>query len=100
MHPQYPLPDIKHLIDRLHTKGALRFLDLEISGPTEICPGVTCEAAGEKAAIKKLLSNARFVLPVHDRPAKVEGSQIVGRLQDAVPGPLTQSLAPRNWFPA
>src|SRR6266542_2452044 len=22
MHPQYPLPDIKHLIDRLHTKGA------------------------------------------------------------------------------
>ena len=46
MHPQYPLPDIKHLIDRLHTKGALRFLDLEISGATEICPGVYCEAAG------------------------------------------------------
>ena len=46
MHPQYPLPDIKHLIDRLHTKGAMRFLDLEISGPTEICPGVYCEAAG------------------------------------------------------
>jgi hypothetical protein len=40
------------------------------------------------------------LLPVHDRPAKVEGSQIVGRLQDAVPGPLTQSLSPRNWFPA
>src|SRR5262245_65668244 len=46
IHPQYPLPDIKHLIDRLHTKGALRFLDLEISGATEICPGVYCEAAG------------------------------------------------------
>ena len=29
MHPQYPAPDIKHLIDRLHTKSALRFLDLE-----------------------------------------------------------------------
>ena len=40
MHPQYPAPDIKHLIDRLHTKGALRFLDLEISGPTELMPGV------------------------------------------------------------
>ena len=39
MHPQYPLPDIKHLIDRLHTKGALRFLDLEISGPIEMMPG-------------------------------------------------------------
>src|SRR3712207_8686611 len=46
MHPQYPAPDIKHLIDRLHTKGALRFLDLEISGPIEIFPGLTCEAAG------------------------------------------------------
>ena len=31
MHPQYPAVDIKHLIDRLHTKGALRFLDLEIN---------------------------------------------------------------------
>ena len=45
MHPQYPAPDIKHLIDRLHTKNALRFLDLELSGPIEICPGVYCEAA-------------------------------------------------------
>jgi glyoxylase-like metal-dependent hydrolase (beta-lactamase superfamily II) len=156
MHPQYPLPDIKHLIDRLHTKGALRFLDLEISGITEICPGVYCEAAGahtegsmnvhvhtaegiaticgdviydfhdqiiepfheigwmeprvtgnhgttkrqEKAAIKKLLSSARFLLPVHDRPARIEGGQVVGRLHDQVPGPITHSTAPRNWFPA
>jgi len=46
MHPQYPAVDIKHLIDRLHTKGALRFLDLEISGPTELMPGLICEAAG------------------------------------------------------
>ena len=45
MHPQYPAPDIKHLIDRLHTKSALRFLDLEISGPIELMPGVYCEAA-------------------------------------------------------
>jgi len=46
MHPQYPLPDIKHLIDRLHTKNALRFFDLEISGPIELIPGVRLEAAG------------------------------------------------------
>ena len=45
MHPQYPAPDIKHLIDRLHTKSALRFLDLEITGPVELMPGVYCEAA-------------------------------------------------------
>ena len=40
MHPQYPAVDSKHLIDRLRTKGALRFLDLEISGPTELMPGL------------------------------------------------------------
>ena len=46
MHPQYPAVDIKHLIDRLHTKGALRFLDLETTGPVELMPGVICEGAG------------------------------------------------------
>ena len=156
MHPQYPAPDIKHLIDRLHGKGALRFLDLEISGPVELMPGVYCEAAGahtegsmnvhvhtsegvaticgdviydindqivepfrqnndgepqttgnhgttkraEKAAIKKVLANARFILPVHDRPARVESGVVVARLQDSVPGPIVQTLPKRNWFPA
>ena len=33
------------MIDRLHAKSALRFLDLEISGPVELIPGVFCEAA-------------------------------------------------------
>ena len=155
MHPQYPAPDIKHLIDRLHTKSALRLLDLEISGPIELMPGVYCEYAGahtegsmnvhvhttegvaticgdviydfndqivepfrqlhdwepqttgnhamtkrdEKAQIKKLLSNARFLLPVHDRPAKIEGGAVVARLHDQVPGPTVQSVARRNWFP-
>jgi glyoxylase-like metal-dependent hydrolase (beta-lactamase superfamily II) len=45
MHPQYPAPDIKHLIDRLHTRNALRFLDLDVTGPIELIPGVYCEAA-------------------------------------------------------
>ena len=156
MHPQYPQPDIKHLIDRLHTKNALRFLDLEISGPIEIFPGVSCEMAGahtegsmnvhvdtaegraticgdviydihdqiiepfheishmeprvtgnhgvskrqEKAQIKKLLSNAKFLLPVHDKAAKIDAGQVVGRMGDTVPGPVVQSLPKRNWFPA
>jgi glyoxylase-like metal-dependent hydrolase (beta-lactamase superfamily II) len=156
MHPQYPAVDIKHLIDRLHTKGALRFLDLEISGPIELMPGVVCEAAGghtegsmnvivkttegvaticgdviydfndqlvepfreigdmeprvtgnhgttkrqEKAAIKKVMAASQFALPVHDRPALIEGGQVVGRLLDAVPGPIVQSLPRRQWFPA
>jgi glyoxylase-like metal-dependent hydrolase (beta-lactamase superfamily II) len=46
MGEQYPAEYIKHLIDRLHTPGALRLLDLELSGPEEIIPGVWCEAAG------------------------------------------------------
>ena len=39
MHPQYPAPDIKHLVDRLHTKDALRLEDLELTGPIELFPG-------------------------------------------------------------
>ena len=45
MHPQYPKPDIQHLIERLHTRHALRLDDLELSGPVENMPGVTLEAA-------------------------------------------------------
>jgi len=45
MYPQYPAPDIKHLIDRLHTRHALGLLDLDVSGPVELMPGVVCEAA-------------------------------------------------------
>ncbi|HXE24826.1 MAG TPA: N-acyl homoserine lactonase family protein, partial [Roseiarcus sp.] len=54
----------------------------------------------EKAAIKKVLANARFVLPVHDRPARVESGAVVGRMQDSVPGPIVQTLPKRSWFPA
>ena len=45
-HPQYPAPDIKHLIDRLHTKSALRLLDLEITGLVELIPGVYLRGGG------------------------------------------------------
>jgi glyoxylase-like metal-dependent hydrolase (beta-lactamase superfamily II) len=46
MGAQYPPEYVKHHIDRLHTPGALRLLDLELSGPDEIYPGIVCEAAG------------------------------------------------------
>lgn len=156
MHPQYPKPDIQHLVERLHTPRALRFEDLELSGPVELIPGVTLEAANahtegsmnvhvetaegraticgdviydvqdqivepfrqihdhepqvtgnhanskraEKAAIKKLLNSSRFLLMVHDKPARVERGQVTGRLDMAVPGPLSQTVARRDWFPA
>ena len=156
MYPQYPKPDIKHLVDRIYEPEAIRFLDLEISGAEEIIPGVWCEAAGahtegsmnvivetadglaclcgdviydfndqivnhvrvnnymepqvtgnhsgskraEKGAIKKLLNNYRYLLPVHDRGAVIERGQVVGRLGMQCPGPVTESLPARNWFPA
>ena len=46
MGAQYPPEYVKHHIDRLHMPGALRLLDLELSGPDEIYPGIACEAAG------------------------------------------------------
>ena len=157
MHPQYPKPDIQHLVERLHTPGALRFEDTELTGEVELIPGVTLDWAGahtegsmnihvetaegraticgdviydindqivrpymeinageprvtgnhsttkrqEKAAIKKLLhGGSTFLLPVHDKPAKVERGQIAGRLGMEVPGPITESVPQRQWFPA
>jgi glyoxylase-like metal-dependent hydrolase (beta-lactamase superfamily II) len=46
MGAQYPPEYVKHHIDRLHTPGALRLLDLELSGPDELYEGIVCEAAG------------------------------------------------------
>ena len=156
MYPQYPKPDIMHLVERIYEPEAIRFLDLEITQAEEIIPGVWCEPAhahtegsmnvvvetdeglacicgdviydfndqvvnhvhtnnwmeprvtgnhagskrGEKAAIKKLLNNYRFLLPIHDRPARIEHAQVVSRLGMTVPGPTVESLPSRQWFPA
>ncbi len=142
---QYPPEYVKHHIDRLHTPGAMRLLDLEDSGPEEIFPGIVCESAGghtegsmnvlvetaegtacicgdviydiqhqivepiyqvldyepqptgnhseskrrEKAAIKKALNSGRFVIPIHDYPARVERGRVLARLGQSVPGPET-----------
>lgn len=44
--PSYPPEDIKHLIDRLHTRGALWLLDLEATGGEPILTGLRCLPAG------------------------------------------------------
>ena len=156
MYPQYPKPDIKHLVDRIYEPEAMRFLDLEITQAEEIIPGVWCEPAGahtegsmnvvvetadglacicgdviydfndqvvnhvmtnnymeprvtgnhagskrgEKAQIKRLLNNFSYLLPIHDRGARVDHGQVVGRLGTVCPGPLTETLPNRQWFPA
>jgi glyoxylase-like metal-dependent hydrolase (beta-lactamase superfamily II) len=143
--PAYQQDDLKHMIDRTHTPGAVRWLDLEITGPVTIAPGVRLEVAGghtegslvvyvdtgegeaaicgdifydiedqavqglmqngylepqvtnnfvtslrqEIASIKRVLNKATFVVPAHDRAAKVENGEIVGRVEGlSVPGPV------------
>jgi hypothetical protein len=54
----------------------------------------------EKAQIRKLMYGSKFLLPIHDKPAKVEQGRVVGRMDMAVPGPVVQSVPRRNWFPA
>jgi glyoxylase-like metal-dependent hydrolase (beta-lactamase superfamily II) len=46
MGAQYPPEYVKHHIDRLHARRALRLLDLELTGPDEIFPGIVCELTG------------------------------------------------------
>ena len=53
----------------------------------------------EKAAIKKLLTGYTFLLPIHDKPAKIDRQNVVGRLGMQVPGPLVETLPDRPWFP-
>jgi N-acyl homoserine lactone hydrolase len=42
----YAREDVLHLIERVYSPGAIRFLDLESSGPVEIAPGITCVLSG------------------------------------------------------
>lgn len=42
----YTPEDLHHMIDRISTPGALAFLDLDLTGPVEIAPGLSCELAG------------------------------------------------------
>jgi glyoxylase-like metal-dependent hydrolase (beta-lactamase superfamily II) len=42
----YNRDDVHHLLDRVYEPGALRFLDLEHSGPAEVVPGITCQLSG------------------------------------------------------
>lgn len=42
----YPAVDMQHIFDRIYTPGALALLDLELTGPVEVWPGITCEATG------------------------------------------------------
>jgi glyoxylase-like metal-dependent hydrolase (beta-lactamase superfamily II) len=44
--PIYAPEEVKHMIVRQNAPGALRPLDLELSGPVELVPGIRCMPAG------------------------------------------------------
>lgn len=42
----YAPEDLHHVLDRTYTPGALRILDLEMSGPETLAPGIRVQASG------------------------------------------------------
>lgn len=46
----YARADLSHLLDRMYTRGALRYLDLDYSGTVEVAAGIYCHATGGHTA--------------------------------------------------
>lgn len=42
----YPPEDLHPLVDRVFAPGAMRFLDLDVTGPVTVADGITCEPTG------------------------------------------------------
>src|SRR5258707_12631523 len=60
MHPQYPAPDIKHLIDRLHTKTPRQSFNLKTPAPVKLTPA---SFSGRPKQTTKGSSNCPFPTP-------------------------------------
>ena len=93
------------LVTRPEMTGAARWRQMDTMLGTLRAAGFSLEQTHHAfhvldSYIKRLLSGSRFLLPVHDKPAKIEHGQVVARLDMAVPGPIVQSLPSRNWFAA
>ena len=86
MGEQYPAEYIKHLVDRLHTPGALRLLDLELSGPDEIFPGIVCEAAGGHTE-----GSMNIIVQTAEGPACICGD-VIYDIQNQIVDPIWQVL--------
>jgi glyoxylase-like metal-dependent hydrolase (beta-lactamase superfamily II) len=58
-------------------------------GEPQITGNRTESTMREKAGIKKVLEQGDWVLPMHDKPARVEFGEVVGRVEGSVvPGPV------------
>ncbi len=84
MTEQYPAEYVKHHVDRLHIPGALRLLDLELSGPVELVPGVRLEHAGghTEGSMNILVETAAGVVCIC--------GDVIYDVQDQIVAPLYQ----------
>lgn len=81
--PSYPPEDIKHLVDRLHTRGALSLLDLEATGGEPVLPGLRCVAAGGHT------EGSMLVLADTDQGLAVFCGDLVYSVRHQLMGPTT-----------
>ncbi|KVM73751.1 MBL fold metallo-hydrolase [Burkholderia gladioli] len=151
----YTAADTKHLIDRLHTRGAIRLFDVDGTFEEEVIPGVAVRLSGahtpgslsvlvetsegianicgdiaynlkdqlidpildqaaheptitanramtildEKRAIKRALSDSRFLLPSHDVPALIEHGKVVATMPGAISNPHADVLSVQAYTP-
>jgi len=84
MTEQYPAEYVKHHVDRLHTPGAVRLLDLDLSGPIELVPGVRLEHAGghTEGSMNILVETAAGVVCIC--------GDVIYDVQDQIVAPLYQ----------
>ena len=83
----YVASDVKHMVDRLFTPGALRILDLELTGPVEVMPGITCLAAGGHT------EGSQMVLVHTDAGVACICGDLVYDVEDQLARPLGQVAA-------
>ena len=83
MYPQYPKPDIKHLVDRIYEPEAMRFLDLEITGAEEIIPGVWCEPAyaHTEGSMNVIVETAEGLVPLTPAPCSDKPATFFSRFE-------------------
>jgi N-acyl homoserine lactone hydrolase len=88
----YAKDDVHHMIDRVYTRGAIRFLDLEYSGPQEVLPGIVCQLSGGHTP-----GSIGVIVPTPDGEAYLCGDlfyDIEGALKDQPQDTFTARVQP------
>jgi len=88
----YAQEDLHHLLDRVYTPGALRFLDLEYSGPVDVFPGISCQLSGGHTP-----GSIGVVVPTDDGEAYLCGDlfyDVQGALRDQPKEGLVAGVQP------